>query len=122
MIELCTATGVAAAYIPPGKQRDQVMYLIRLGLPFRAQHVGRRPGFLHHYICGIVAGMEKPTFTNLLAELDLAAARRDAGGDREPIERVSRSFQLLTYHDPRAGRIQITFGTVRNYLTAAKNK
>jgi len=116
----CTATGAVDYYFPPGDKRDHVMGLVRLGQAFGRQHCGRKPGFLHHYICGIVAGMEKPTFANLLAELDLAAARRDAGDDHEPIERVSRSFELLTFHDPRAGRCQIALGTLRDYLTAAK--
>ena len=118
----CTATGSVDYYFPPGDKRDHVMGLVRLGQVFERQHCGRKPGYLHHYICGIVAAMEKPTFANLLAELDLAAARRDAGDGSSPVERVSRSFELLTFHDPRAGRCQITFGTLRDYLTAAKKR
>lgn len=115
-----TATGTVAACLQPGAELDEILTLIRLGVAFRAQHAGRKPGFLHNYIVGLVARMPKPTFDNLLAELDLAAARRDAGDDREPIERVSRSWQIMTYHDPKKGEARVTFGTLRNYMTIGK--
>lgn len=110
-------------YVPAGDDRDRLLGLLRLAAPFEAQQVGKRPEFLHNYIAGLVAGMDRPTFKNLLDELTLAAARRATdNGAHEPIESVSRSFELLTYHHPRKGRQQVTFGWVRNLLTAAKNK
>lgn len=117
-----TTTGAAALYIRNGPERDEILGLIRIGIQFKRQHVGRRPGFLHRYIVDLVAQMPKPvTFAALLSELDLAAGRRAASdGWGEPIERVSRSFEELTYHDPKRGRQKIAFGTVMNYFTKAK--
>ena len=117
-----TATGCLVEYVPPGADRDRLLVIIRQGMPFaEQQRMGKRPEFLHRYVAGIVAGMERPTFENLLYELALAATRRAAGDGRgEPIESVSRSFELLTYHHPIKGRQQVTFGRLRNILTAAK--
>ncbi|MDP3514184.1 MAG: hypothetical protein Q8S20_15705 [Sulfuritalea sp.] len=117
-----TATGTLARLVPHGPERDELLLLVRLGVKFQRQHVGKRPGYLHSYVVGIVANMAPPiTFANLLAELDLAAARRAAGDGRgEPIERLSRTWQQLTFHDPKRGRQQITFGRLRNVFTTAK--
>ena len=94
---------------------------MRIGVKFRDQQRGRRPGFLSRYVIRIVATMPPPiTFAGLLAELDLAAARRDQGDYQEPIERVSRTWEQITFHDPRRGRQQITFGRLRNIFTEAK--
>lgn len=122
MRDSCTATDCLVEYVPAGDDRDRLLGLLRIGVEFDAQHVGKRPEFLHNYIAGLVAGMDRPTFKNLLDELTLAAARRAADSAHEPIESVSRSFELLTYHHPRKGRQQVTFGRVRNLLTAVKNK
>ena len=98
------------------------MRLIRLGAAFRNQHVGKRRGFLHRYIDGIVARMVPPvTFDRLLAELEMEAVRRAADdGERVPVERVSRSFLLVKYHDPKRGEQQVTFGRLKNILTESK--
>ena len=98
------------------------MRLIRLGAAFRNQHVGRRRGFLHRYIDGLVARMVPPvTFDMLLGELELESVRRAGDdGERVPVERISRSFSLLKYHDPKHGEQQVTFGRLKNILTESK--
>ena len=118
-----TATGCVARHVPPGDDRDRLLGLVRLGVRFQEQHCGKRPGYLHRYIVGIVANMPPPvTFAGLLAELDLATSHRSAGDGRgEPIERLSRTWEQLTYHDPKHGRQQIGFVALRKYLTKAKN-
>lgn len=107
-------------YIPSGPRRDELLGLVRIGITFKNQQTGRRPGFLHRYIVGIVGRMAQPvTFDGLLAELELEAVRRESD-EGVPIERVSRSFLLITYHHPRKGRLQVAFGTLRNIFTQAK--
>ena len=119
-----SATGYAAENLPPGEQTNQIITLIRLGAVFRSHHVGRRRGFLHRYIDGIVARMVPPvTFDRLLAELEMEAVRRSADdGERIPIERVSRSFEIVKLHDPKHGEQQITFGRLKNILTESKRE
>jgi len=118
-----TPTGTLVRHIPAGPARDELLGLVRVGIKFQEQqHVGRRPGFLHHYITGLVSGLEAPaTFERLIVALELAAARRN-GASETPIEQCSRSFELLTYHDPKRGRQQVTFGRLRNIFTEAKRE
>lgn len=114
-------TGYAAQHLPPGTETESVLRLLRQGVKFDRRE-GKRPGFLHRYIVGIVAQIpQKPTFEKLLVALELEADRRDQGGD-SPVERVSRSFEFARFHDPRHGEKEITFGTLRDYLTAAKKE
>jgi len=109
-------------YIPAGPKRDELLGLVRIGIRFRDQQTGRRPGFLHRYIVDTVASMEQLwTFDALLAALELEAMRRSEDCD-VPIEHVSRAFELLTYHDPKKGRLQVTFGRLRNIFTDAKRE
>ena len=109
-----TATGALLA-LPPGPERDELLGLVRIGAAFRSQHRGRRPGFLRNYVAQLVPRLPRPTFEGLLGELELAAMRRDLlGVEASPIERVDREWQVVTYHDPRHGRRQVTFKTVRN--------
>ena len=142
---LFTATGYAAENLPQGPERDQIIGLIRLGVKFKSQQVGKRRGFLHTYLDAIVSRMAAPvTFDRLLSELELESARRgrmgpskngnslvanleaahSSRGAREgiPIEHVSRSFLLVTYHDPKRGRVQVTFGRLRNIFTESKQE
>jgi len=119
------ATGALVEHVPPGAARDELMLLVRLGIPFAKRHLmGKQCEFLHNYIVEIVKNMKgRPTYENLLDELMLAADRRnESDGRQEPVESLSRSYELLTYHHPRDGRQQVTFGTVRNRLTAAKKE
>lgn len=115
------ATGALVRFVPEGPEHDELLMLVRTGITFKRNHVGRRPGFLHRYIAGIVASMAAPTFERLLEALELAATRRN-GGHENPIEHCSRSFSLLTYHDPRHGRKQVTLARVRNIFTEAKRE
>lgn len=115
------ATGFAAQYLPPGAETDDVMRLLRQGVAFDRRE-GKRPGFLHRYIVGIVAQIpQKPTFERLLTALELEAVRRDRG-EKSPIERVSRSFEIIKFYHPKKGELEIPFTTLRGYLTAAKKE
>lgn len=118
------ATGRLALMLPPGPERDEILDLVRLGAKFKAQHRGRRRGSLHRHIVNVVSGMKAPiTFAGLLEDLELAAARRELRGvSASPIEKVDRVFELVTFHDPRAGRRQVTFGRLRNIFTSAKKE
>jgi len=117
-----TPTGTLLRYIPAGPKRDELLGLVRVGIRFTEQQRGRRPGFLHRYIVGIVGGIARPcTFDALLVALELEAMRRAEDGG-VPTEHVSRAFELLTYHDPKKGRLQVTFGRLRNILTDAKRE
>lgn len=117
-----TATGTAAQYLPPGDETDEIMRLIRLGVAFRAQHGGKRPGPLANLILDCAKRAGAPySFPRLLDELELDAARRELHGVAgSPIEKVDRVWQLLTVHLPKRGRVQVPFGTIQNHLTAAR--
>lgn len=119
-----TATGRLVAYIPAGPDLDELLGLVRIGLAFKGQQVGKRPGFLRRYICALVGQMEPPvTFNRMLDALELEAVRRNlsaTGKDLPPIERVNRAMEHVTYHDPTRGRVNVTFGTLRNIFTRAR--
>lgn len=116
------ATGALVENFPPGAVRDEILMLVRTGIPFARQQCGKRPEFLHNYLVSLIPKLDTPTFENLLHELRLSAQRRDAGDDSEPIERVSKSMECVIYHHPKKGRCEIPFSTLRNKLTDAKNK
>ena len=115
-------------YVPAGPQRDEILELVRIGTKFRQQqHAGRRPGYLHRYIASLVERLDKSsvTFECLLEELEMEAARRNLGADDAaltPVEIVNRVWELMTYHHPKRGRLQVAFGTLRNHFTAAKKQ
>lgn len=117
-------TGDAAGYLPPdGQARDELLNLVQLGLRFRAQHTGRRPGLLARTVRDCVARVgPRCTFAELLVELDLLAAERAEarGGRLPPVESVSRSWEVVRFHDPRRGEIEVSFSALRAHLTAAK--
>ena len=117
------ATGALARFVPEGAERDELLGLVRIGIKFaQQQHAGRRPGFLHHYLVGLVGRMGEPaTFERLLAELQVDAARRNRHGE-SPIEHCSRSMEVLIYHDPKRGRLEIGFPSLRNALTKSKRE
>ena len=50
-----TATGALVQYVPEGPERDELLGLLRIGMAFRAQQRGRRPGFLTGYVRALVA-------------------------------------------------------------------
>lgn len=123
VIKYDTAAETLARYVPAGQVREELLALIRIGVIFgRQQQVGRRPGFLHHFIAGIVERIGSPaTFERLLAVLELEATHRNLDGEfGHPVEIVNRVWELVTYHHPQRGRLQVTFGTLRNILTAVK--
>lgn len=119
-----SATGYAAQHLPPGPERDEVLGLIRVGVKFSAQHNGSKPGFMHRYLLGLANGMGGDlSFERLLLELRFEARRRALlGADKSPIEQVDESFELLTWHDPRRGRRQTPFGTLRNAWTGVRKR
>lgn len=117
-----TATGCAALYVPPGAKCEEILLLIRLGQRFRSQQVGKRPGTLSLLVLDCARRAGPPySFDGLLCQLELLAVQREQEGERaSPVEKVSRVWQLLTFHHPRTGRMQIPFSTLRNHLTNAK--
>lgn len=116
---VCTPESLVRA-MPPGPERDQVLALLRFAIAFKAQHAGRRPGFLAKEIARIVEKIGDPvTFERVLDEIELATVRRDRDGN-SAFEQVNRVWSLVTYHDPRRGRVQVTFATIRNKVTACK--
>lgn len=118
-----TTTGAAAEHLPAdGPERDEILGLVRLGLRFRAQQDGRRPGFMRRYLIDLARKLEPPmTFERLLLQLAFEAQRRAfLGAAESPIEKIDRAADLVTYHDPKHGRLQVTFKTLRNHWTAVK--
>ncbi len=103
-------------------QIQEVMELAKLGEIFKQQQLGKRPEAFRRYITSIVKQLDKPTFDNLLYELELAAVRRrDKGEQGEPIEAVNRVWQTVIFHDKK-GRNHKPFGTIRNCLTRVKKE
>lgn len=119
-----SCTGYAAEYLPPGPEREEVLGLIRIGVKFAAQHNGRKHGFLHGFLLDLARGMGgELSFERLLLRLRHEALKRDLLGDEaSPMEKVDDGFELLTYHDPRRGRVQMPFGTLRNRWTDVRKK
>ena len=81
------------------------------------EKLAKETEFLAGYVRGLVAAQtETPrTFAGLLLDLELAAlARALRGPEASPIESVSRSMEVVTFHDPHHGRRQVAFQTLRN--------
>jgi len=118
----CTATGAVDYYFPPGERRDEAMLLLRLGLRFRLQQVGKRPGTLSLLVLDCARRAGPPySFDQLLDELENEAARRNLCGEQAShVECVNRVWQLATIHLPKQGRVQKTFAVLRWHLTNAK--
>jgi hypothetical protein len=108
-------------HLPLGQDRDEVLRLVRLGATFQAQQAGKRPAFLANYLHDMLERTGPLSFDDLLIELEREAWRRE-NGEETPIERVDRIWEMLTYHDPKKGRRQITLATLRNKLTKARRK
>lgn len=101
--------------------KEELIDLANVAIPFKAQQVGKRPEAFSRFLIDIVKDMPKPTFNNVLYELELAAIRRDKEGEQSScIEKIDRIWQLVTYHHPKRGRLQMPFSTLRNKLTLAK--
>lgn len=115
------ATGALVKYVPAGPEQDELLGLLRMGILFKKQQQGKRPGILSRLVltCAKRVG-PSCSFASLLDELSLEAARRDLHGvQASPVEKVDRIWDLITIHTKR-GREQIPFGTVRNHLTDAR--
>lgn len=119
---IVSVTGYVFENLPEGPERDEALGLIRLGFKIAAQHNGKNPGFLARYLADLAKRINGPlTFESLLLELRYQARVREVQGENaSPIESVDVSFELLTFHDPRRGRLQMPFGTLRNHLTTIK--
>ncbi|MBL8376556.1 MAG: hypothetical protein JNM79_01655 [Burkholderiales bacterium] len=114
---------IAIAGLPPGPARDELVRLVAIARKFTAQQCGRRPGTLAKYMQDLLRNEAPPgTFAELLLELERQAILRDQRGPQaSPIERVNRAMETVTYHAPGSGARRITFKTLRNHYTAAKN-
>ena len=110
------------AYIPASSQRDELIDAVRIGIKFKLQHDGKKPGALSRLVIECARRAGPPySFEQLIEEMELSAARRDLHGEQaSPIEKIDRIWQLATIHLPKRGRVQVPFGTVRNHLTRAK--
>lgn len=119
-----TTTGTLVSYVPEGPDRDLLLGVVRLGLQFQQQHTGKKPGYLANFVLDCAQRAGPPySFDHLLFEFNRLAAQRESDGERaSPVEKVSRSYQLVTLHIPKKGRVQVSFGTLRNHLTAAKKR
>ncbi len=116
-----TTTGGAAEYLPPaGQARDDLLALVRIGLDFRAQWHGKRPGALAALVLDCVKRAGPPySFAQLLDELETDAAQ--VGADVcSPCDSVNRVRELVVFHLPRRGRVEVPFATLRRHLTTAK--
>ena len=117
-----SVTSYLISHLPEGPERDEVLDIVRLGLKFRGQHTGRRPGPIARLVRDCASRSGPPyTFDKLLEEIEIEAARRALHGERASmVERVDRVWQLATIHLSRRGPVQVSFGTLRNHLTRAK--
>lgn len=116
-----SATGYLVEHIPPGDERDELLGLVRIGLKFKAQHVGRRRDALTQYIIERARTLKRPTFAALLDDLETQAARRELYGPQDsPIDKVDRVWEYIGYQHPKRGYIRVQFSTLRNKLTFAK--
>lgn len=119
-----TTTGTIVTHVPEGPDRDAILGLVRLGLQFQQQQTGKKPGYLANFILDCAQRAGPPfSFDQLLFEFNRLAAQRESDGEgASPVEKVSRSYQLVTLHIPKKGRVQVPFGTLRNHLTEAKKR
>lgn len=117
-----SAIGYLVDNLPDGPERDELLELVRIGMRFRNQHIGRRPGPLAQLVQACARRAGQPySFEQLLEELERDAARRALYGETaSPVEKVDRVWQLATIHLAKRGRVQVPFGTLRNHLTTAK--
>ena len=113
-----------ACLLPPGPELDEMVCLIRIGLRFKSQQAGRRPGALTRYLVNLVRGIGPScSFEQLLDCLESEAELRNidaCAADALCVEKVNRVWEIVIFHDPRKGADEVPFGTLRNRLTAAK--
>ena len=101
--------------------KKQLIELSKLAISFKNQQVVKRPETFSRFLTSIVKHMPNPTFNNVLYQLELAAIKREQEGEQAScIEKLDRIWQLVTWHHPKRGRLQMPFKTLRNKLTQAK--
>jgi len=117
---LITTTGAAAEHLPPsGRARDEILGLVRLALPFAAQHRGKRRGALAQLVLDCARPAGPPySFRQLLDALEDAAAAY--GTDDKGIDGVNRVRETVRICLPGMDCRDVPFGTLRRHLTAAK--
>lgn len=114
-------TGAAAEHLPPsGQARDEILGLVRLALPFAAQHLGRRPGALAQLVLDRARRAGPPySLAGLLEILEEEALQ--VGGDKcSPVDGVNRVREHAIIFVPGRARPEVPFATLRRHLTAAK--
>ena len=118
---LITTTGAAAEYLPPsGQARDEILGLVRLALPFAAQHRGKRPGALAQLVLETARRCGSPySFWQLIDALEDAAATYGADG-KGVVDGVNRVRETVGICLPGREYRDVPFGTLRRHLTAAK--
>lgn len=104
---------------------EDALRIVDTGIKFTKSQVGRRAGPFQKSVqqCALrcLDKGEMITFNNLLFELDLMACEREELGEQHSIiEKVDRTWELVTYHHPSNGRKQLTFKALRSHLTKAK--
>lgn len=113
-----------ASLLPPGPELDEMVCLIRIGLRFKSQQSGRRPGALTRYLVDLVRGIGPGcSFEQLLDCLESEAGLHNidaCAAETISVENVNRIWEVVIFHDPRKGADEVPFGTLRNRLTAAK--
>lgn len=119
-----SVTGYLYENLPDSPERDNAMGLVRMGIAFKQNHIGRRHGYFFNYLVNLAGKINTTlTFDCLLTELSFEARRRELLGETvSPIEKVDREWELLTYHDPKRGRQQMPFATLRNKLSQVKTR
>jgi len=111
-------------YVPPGPELDELIELVRIGVKFKAQHAGRRPGPLSRLVLDCAKRIGPLcSFAQLLGQMESEAARRELhGAHASPIEKIDHTWQMATVHLPLRGRVQVPFKTLQNHLTESKKK
>lgn len=115
-----SATGYLFDNLPDGPERDELLGLIRVGLAFRGQQCGRKPDQITNYIADLVSKLSKPTNAALLERLESASTKHDYGANEVAVVLVNRVFEVVQFHHPRRGTVEISFKRLQNVMTIAK--
>lgn len=117
------ATSIAAKYLPPGEEADQILSLIRLGVKFRGQQRGKKAELLSKIIFECVKRTGRPySFNQLLDQLEIESVRRDKSGAKSScIENVNRPYREVTYYNPGTGvEKTVGYSAIQRHLTKAR--
>lgn len=118
---LITSTGAAAEHLPPsGQARDEILGLVRLALPFAAQHCGKRPGALAQLVLDTARRCGSPySFRQLIDALEDEAVTYGTDG-KGVVDGVNRVRETVGICLPSREYRDVPFSTLRRHLTAAK--